>query len=54
MGYESTLSVVRHRKGEHPPRYVDSGVRLISRAQLDHPEVRAFLFPDIRQYLDER
>src|SRR5688572_13517216 len=54
MGYESTISVVRYRKGEHPPRRVDSGVRLIPRADLDHPEVRAFLFPDIRQYLKER
>lgn len=54
MGYESTISVVRYRKGEHPPRRVDSGVRLIPRAALNHPEVRAFLFPDIRQYLEER
>ena len=45
MGYESTLAVVRYRKGEHPPRRVDSGVRLIERAQLDHPEVRRFCSP---------
>jgi ribose transport system substrate-binding protein len=51
MGYESTRAVVQHLAGETPPAEVDSGVRLLTRADLAKEEVRRFLFPDIQSYL---
>jgi ribose transport system substrate-binding protein len=51
MGYESTLAVTKFRAGEKPPAAVDSGVKLVKRSELDDPEVKAFLYPDIDQYL---
>jgi ribose transport system substrate-binding protein len=53
MGYESTLAVVKHLRGESAPEYVDSGVRLVRRDDLDKPEVKALLFPDIQKYLKQ-
>jgi ribose transport system substrate-binding protein len=51
MGYESTRAIGMHLKGEIPPRHVDSGSRLILRDDLEKPEVKELLFPDIDSYL---
>lgn len=51
MGYESTRAIGMHLRGEPPPRHVDSGATLITIHDLARPEIRALLFPDIRQYL---
>jgi ribose transport system substrate-binding protein len=54
MGYEATRAVGLKLRGETPPRRVDSGVTLIRRADLDRPEIRELLYPDIAQYLGGR
>jgi ribose transport system substrate-binding protein len=54
MGYESTRSVIRHLAAEKVEPLVDSGARLILREDLEKPEVKALLFPDIQQYLNGR
>jgi ribose transport system substrate-binding protein len=51
MGYESTRTVVRHLAGEKVEEMVDSGVRLLLRDDIGKPEVREFLFPDLRVWL---
>ena len=51
MGYESTRAITMHSAGQTPPAHIDSGVRLITRAQLEEPDVKAYLFPDIQAYL---
>lgn len=51
MGYESTRAVAAYRSGQQPPAHIDSGVRLIRRDELDQPDVKAYLFPDIDAYL---
>jgi ribose transport system substrate-binding protein len=53
MGYESTRALGRQRKGQTPQRKVDSGAALIRREDLDRPETRELLFPDIQKYLKE-
>jgi len=53
MGYESTRAVILHLQGRKPPAVVDSGARLLLRADLDKPEVRAFLFPDLKPWLEQ-
>lgn len=51
MGYESTRAVALHLRGEEPPRHVDSGATLVLREDLERPEIRELLFPDIHSYL---
>ena len=51
MGYDSTRAIALKLRGETPAPYVDTGVRLILREELDQPAVRAHLFPDLSPYL---
>jgi ribose transport system substrate-binding protein len=51
MGYESTRAVGLHLRGETPPRQVDSGATLVLREDLERPEIKTLLFPDIQAYL---
>jgi ribose transport system substrate-binding protein len=51
MGYESVNAIgVKLRDGS-PEKHVDSGVRLITRADLERPEVARLLRPDIDTWL---
>ncbi len=52
MGYESTKAVAQYLRGEEPARHVDSGAYLILKEDLDKPEVRQILFPDISRWLE--
>jgi ribose transport system substrate-binding protein len=53
MGYESTKAVLLTLRGSGGgmPAYVDSGAALVKASDLDKPEVKELLFPDIQQYL---
>lgn len=51
MGYESTKAVGMKRQGQTPPELVDTGVKLIKKEDLNKPEVKALLFPDLKPYL---
>jgi ribose transport system substrate-binding protein len=52
MGYESTRAIALKLRGEAPPRNVDSGAALILREDLERPEIRELLAPDIGRYLN--
>jgi len=43
MGYEGVATMVRHLRGASVPQNVDTGVRLITRANLETPEVRKLI-----------
>lgn len=51
MGYEATKAIGLKLKGETPPTEIDSGANLITPADLEKPEIKELLFPNIRQYL---
>ena len=51
MGYESASALMRHIKGEPVEATIDSGVRLVKRPEIDAPELKELLFPDIQKYL---
>ncbi len=51
MGYESTKAVLMKLKGQDPPKQLDSGATLVKPSDLDKPEIKQLLFPDIQQYL---
>lgn len=51
MGYESTRAIGLKLAGQTPPAKIDSGATLVKRDDLDKPEIKALLHPDIEQYL---
>jgi ribose transport system substrate-binding protein len=51
MGYESTKAIGMKLRGESPPRLQDSGATLVRKEDLERPEIKELLFPDIQQYL---
>ena len=53
MGYESVKAIGMKLRGETPKSHIDSGVRLISRFDLEKPEVVELLRPDVRTWLEQ-
>ena len=51
MGYLGVKTVVAHIKGERVERRVDTGVRVVSHADMDTPESKALLKPDLDRWL---
>lgn len=51
MGYESTRAIGLKLAGQTPPAKIDSGATLVKREDLEKPEIKALLHPDIGQYL---
>ena len=51
MGYESTRAIGLKLAGQTPVAKIDSGATLVKREDLDKPEIKALLHPDIQQYL---
>jgi ribose transport system substrate-binding protein len=51
MGYESTRAIGLKLAGQTPPAKIDSGATLVKREDLDKPEIKVLLHPDIQQYL---
>jgi ribose transport system substrate-binding protein len=51
MGYVGVKTVVAHIKGQPVERRVDTGVRVVSRADMHTPESQALLKPDLDRWL---
>ena len=51
MGSESTQAIGMKLRGEAPVRLQDSGATLVLKENLDRPEIKELLFPDIQRYL---
>jgi ribose transport system substrate-binding protein len=51
MGYLGVKTLVAHIKGEQVERRIDTGVRLVTPAEMDTPEVRELLQPDLSKWL---
>jgi len=51
MGYESARAIGLKLAGQTPSAKIDSGATLVSREDLEKPEMRAILHPDIEPYL---
>ena len=52
IGYEAVKSLADKLNGKTPPKVMDLSARVITRADLDKPDVHAMLFPDLKKYLD--
>ena len=51
MGYEAVKAIVDQWNGKAPPKRIDLHARVVRKGDLDTPEVRALLSPDIAKYL---
>ena len=51
MGYLGVKTLVAHIRGENVERRIDTGVRLVTPDQMDAPEVRELLQPDLKKWL---
>ncbi|MBM3724778.1 MAG: substrate-binding domain-containing protein [Acidobacteria bacterium] len=51
MGYESVRSLTSKLNGGTPGRQLDSGAALVTTQNVDAPEMKDWLFPDIQKYL---
>lgn len=51
MGYDGVHTLVKHLKGETVPRRIDTGVTLVTRENMDQPEVKELLEPPLSKYL---
>jgi ribose transport system substrate-binding protein len=51
MGYLSVKTMVAHLSGQPIEKRIDTGARLVTRAEMDQPEVRELLRPDLSKWL---
>jgi ribose transport system substrate-binding protein len=51
MGFECVRTLVDKLRGKQPPKHIDLSARVVRRADLDKPEIRALLFPDLKTSL---
>ena len=51
IGYEAVQTLVDKLHGKTPPKRIDLSARVITKADLDKPEVKALLNPDVKKYL---
>ena len=52
MGYESTKSIGMKLRGETPAANIDSGATLVKVEDLEKPEIKQLVFPDLSKYLN--
>jgi len=52
MGYEGVKTMVAHLRGQQVPKRVDTGVKLITKDDLDKPETKA-LVPRVNEWLKD-
>ena len=51
MGYLGVKTLVAHLNGQKVERRIDTGVRLVTRAQMDDPDAHELLHPDLSKWL---
>ncbi len=51
MGYLAVKTLVEHIRGQPVEQRIDTGVRLVTRAVMNDPDVRELLSPDLKRWL---
>jgi ribose transport system substrate-binding protein len=54
MGYLGVKTMVGHLKGQKVQRHIDTGVRVVSRSDMDKPDVKELLQPDLDRWLKQQ
>lgn len=53
MGYLGVKTLVSHLQGKPVDKQIDTGVKLVTRENMEQPEFHELLYPPISQYLDK-
>jgi ribose transport system substrate-binding protein len=51
MGYQAVKTLVDKLHGTDPPKVMDLSARVVTKADLEKPDIKTLLFPDVRKYL---
>ena len=52
MGYEAVKTLVDKLHGTNPPKLIDLSATVVTKGDLEKPEIKALLFPDVKKYLN--
>jgi ribose transport system substrate-binding protein len=52
MGYSAVKAAVEKLKGKKVPRVIDTGVVIVTKADLEKPEIKELINPPLKKYLD--
>jgi len=52
MGYDAVKTLVDKLHGANPPKIIDLSATVVTKRDLDKPEIKALLFPDVKRYLN--
>jgi ribose transport system substrate-binding protein len=52
MGYDAVKTLADKWKGGTPPKTIDLNARVVTKSDLDQPEIKSLLFPDVKKYLN--
>jgi ribose transport system substrate-binding protein len=52
IGYEAVKTLVDKLNGQAPTKQMDLSARVVTKADLETPDVKALLFPDLQKYLN--
>jgi ribose transport system substrate-binding protein len=53
MGYLAVTKMTQHLRGEKVEPYIDTGVTLVTQKNLDEPNIRELVAPDLKKWLRE-
>ena len=53
MGYEAVKAAVEKLNGKKVPKIIDTGVVMVTKADLDKPEIKELINPPLKKYLNE-
>jgi ribose transport system substrate-binding protein len=51
MGHDGVTTIVKHLRGEKVERKLDTGVTLVSPTNMDEPDIKQLISPDLSQWL---
>jgi ribose transport system substrate-binding protein len=51
MGYQAVKTLVDKLHGKNPPKRIDLSARVVTKDDLEKPDVKALLFPNVKHYL---
>ena len=49
MGYVAVKTMVSHLRGQPVEKWIDTGVHVATRANMDTPEIKTLLEPDLKK-----
>ncbi|MGA2579985.1 MAG: substrate-binding domain-containing protein [Bryobacteraceae bacterium] len=52
MGFEAVKTLVDKLHGTEPPKVIDLSATVVTKGDLDKPEIKALVFPNVKKYLN--